>query len=191
MQTIPGQRSDVFIFYPQAGAFVGYLIEEYSHATMAGFLDQMNKGRTLEDAFEFIYDKPLFEIENDWRALFNAVPLPAPLTTVVRGDISGEQGLNTPVPLVDYEAAAAASSDSQPDSTSTIAPSSLSTVTPENPQVFNPADFEEKSDPDWRVASLIIGLSVITGIWLFTSRRRMPKRKTLRSSTQHDTKSRT
>jgi hypothetical protein len=178
MQTIPGQRSDVFIFYPQAGAFVGYLIEEYSHATMADFLDQMNKGRTLEDAFELIYDKPLYEIENDWRALFNADPLPAPFATVVPGDISGAQVPNTPVPLVDYEAAAAASSDRQPDSTSTITPASLPTVTPENPQVFNPADFEEKNDPDWLVAGLIIGLSVVTGVWLFTSRRRMPKRKT-------------
>jgi hypothetical protein len=44
--------------------------------------------------------------------------------------------------------------------------------------VFIPGDFEENNDPDWLVAGLIIGLSVVTGLWLFTSRRRMPKRKT-------------
>jgi hypothetical protein len=178
MQTIPGQQSDVFIFYPQAGAFVGYLVEEYSHATMADFLEQMNKGRSLEDAFELIYDKPFYEVENDWRALFNADPLPIPSATVEPGEIDGEQLPNTPVPLIDYEASAAASTGQRPDSTSTVTPSSLPTVTPENPQVFIPGDFEENNDPDWLVAGLIIGLSVVTGLWLFTSRRRMPKRKT-------------
>lgn len=178
MQTIPGQQSDVFIFYPQAGAFVGYLVEEYSHATMADFLEQMNKGRSLEDAFELIYDKPFYEVENDWRALFNADPLPIPSATVEPGEIDGEQLPNTPVPLIDYEASAAASTGQRLDSTSTVTPSSLPTVTPENPQVFIPGDFEENNDPDWLVAGLIIGLSVVTGLWLFTSRRRMPKRKT-------------
>jgi hypothetical protein len=178
MQTIPGQQSDVFIFYPQAGAFVGYLVEEYSHATMADFLEQMNKGRSLEDAFELIYDKPFYEVENDWRALFNADPLPIPSATVEPGEIDGEQLPNTPVPLIDYEASADASTGQRPDSTSTVTPSSLPTVTPENPQVFIPGDFEENNDPDWLVAGLIIGLSVVTGLWLFTSRRRMPKRKT-------------
>ena len=178
MQTIPGQQSDVFIFYPQAGAFVGYLVEEYSHATMADFLEQMNKGRSLEDAFELIYDKPFYEVENDWRALFNADPLPIPSATVEPGEIDGEQLPNTPVPLIDYEASAAASTGQQPDSTSTVTPSSLPTVTPENPQVFIPGDFEENNEPDWLVAGLTIGLSVVTGLWLFTSRRRMPKRKT-------------
>ena len=178
MQTIPGQSRDVSIFYPQAGAFVGYLVEEYSHATMADFLDQLNKGRSLEDAFELIYAKPLYEVENDWRAMFNADPLPIPSATVIPGEISGEQIPNSPVPLVDYEASAAASTGRQPDSTSTITPSALPTVTPEIPSVFNPADFEETNDPDWLVAGVIIGLSVITGLWLFTSRRRIPKRKT-------------
>ena len=157
---------------------MGYLVEEYSHATMADFLDQMNKGRSLEDAFELIYDKPLYEVENSWRALFNADPLPSPSATVIADEIDGEQLPNTPVPLVDYEAAAAASLGDQSGSTSTVTPSSLPTVTPEIPQVFDPTDVEEKNDPDWLVAGLIIGLSVVTGIWLFTSRRRMPKRKT-------------
>ena len=178
MQTIPGQSRDVSIFYPQAGAFVGYLVEKYSQATMADFLEQVNKGRSLEDAFELIYDKPLYEVENDWRALFNADPLPIPSATVEPGKINKEQLPNTPVPLIDYEASAAASTGQQPDSTSTVTPSSLPTVTPENPQVFIPGDFEENNEPDWLVAGLTIGLSVVTGLWLFTSRRRMPKRKT-------------
>jgi len=178
MQTIPGQRSDVLIFYPQAGAFVGYLIEKYSHATMADFLAQLNRGRSVQDAFELIYDKPIYEAENDWRTLFNADPLPAPVATAVPVEISGERVPNMPVPLVDYEAAAAAYTGRHPDSTSTISPSAFPKVTPENLQIFSPDDIEEKNDSDWLAAGLIIGLSLVTGVWLFTSRRTMPKRKT-------------
>lgn len=190
MQTVPGQSRDVSIFYPQAGAFVGYLVEEYSHAKMADFLDQMNKSNSLEDAFELTYDKPVYEVENDWRAMFNADPLPTPSATVILGAINGEQVPNSPIPLVDYKAVAAAATGHQPDSTSTTTPSALPIVTPEIRSVFNSADFEETNDPDWLVAGLIIGLSVITGLWLFTSRRRMPKRKTYRPSGKHDTKNR-
>ena len=178
MQTIPGRSREVSIFYPQAGAFVGYLVEEYSHTTMADFLDQINKGRSLEDAFELIYEKPLYEVENDWRAIFNAAPLPTPSATLIPREINGGLVPYSPVPLVDYEASAAASAGRRPDSISTTAPSALPTVTPEIPSVFNPTDFEEKNNPDWFVAGLIIGLSVITGLWLFASRRRIPKRKT-------------
>ncbi len=181
MLTIPGQRRDVSIFYPQAGAFVGYLIEEYSHATMADFLEQLNKGRSVEDAFELIYDKPLYEVENNWRALFGAEALPIPSATAEPSEHTDTEVEITSVPLVDYEAAANAASggntSSQPQSTATTAPSSLPTATPENTPVFDPSVFEDEQNPNWAVAGIVIGLSVIVGVWLFTSRSRMPKRK--------------
>lgn len=175
MLTIPGQRSDVFIFYPQAGAFVGYLVEEYSHATMADFLALLNKGRSVEDAFELIYDKPLYEVENDWRALFGADALPAPEPTISGGVSPIEDASETSVPLIDYEAAT--HSARAPKLTPTIAPASLPTATPENPPVFDPSIFEDEPSPNWLVAGIVIGLSVVVGVWLFLSRRRMPKRK--------------
>lgn len=173
MQTIPGQRSDVFIFYPQAGAFVGYLVEEYSHATMAEFLAELNKGRVVEDAFELIYDLPLHEAENNWRKLFNADALPVPSATVESSETSAPT--STAVPLVDYEAAAKASQGVE--ETSTALPSSLPTVTPENSPVLDPDLSDDEPDPNYAVAGVVIGLSVLVGVWLFTSRRRMPKRK--------------
>ncbi|MBN4064577.1 hypothetical protein JYU04_02455 [Dehalococcoides mccartyi] len=172
MQTVPGQRSDVFIFYPQAGAFVGYLVEEYSHETMADFLAMLNKGRSIQDAFELIYDKTLYEVENDWRALFKADALPIPSATVESGD-AGEIIVDTQVPLIDYESL----NTGAPHPTSTVAPASLPTVTPRNLPEFPSSLSDGQPTPNWTVAGLIIGLSVITGIWLFTSRRRMPKRK--------------
>jgi hypothetical protein len=176
MQTIPGQRSDVFIFYPQAGAFVGYLVEEYSHATMADFLAELNKGRNVQDAFELIYDRPLYEVENDWRALFGADSLPVPSTTPLPAESDTDKVADTPVPLVDYKAAARASSGQQPSSTTT--PEFLPTVTPEHPPALDPAISDDEPSPNYVVAGIVIGLSVLVGVWLFTSRRRIPKRKT-------------
>ncbi|NQW20589.1 MAG: hypothetical protein HQ477_07700 [Chloroflexi bacterium] len=170
MQTIPGQRSDVSIFYPQAGAFVGYLVDEYSHAGMADLLGEVNKGRSIQRAFELIYHKPLYEVENDWRKLFNADPLPIPSATVEVSDAVGEKIPNTPVPLVDYEAAAG-----NPQPTSTVAPATLPTVTPETPPLFDQTDSIEEYGTNWAIAGIVIGLSIITGIWLFTSRRKIPK----------------
>jgi hypothetical protein len=173
MGTIPGKRSDLFIFYPQAGAFVGYLVEEYSHATMAGFLALLNKGRSVQDAFEIVYDKPLYEVENDWRAKFNADPLPAPVATVEPSESASEQEENTSVPLIDYASASAAGN--QPSATSV--PSQIPTSPPTIQPDFNPAIVTDDSEPDYLVASLVIGLSIIVGVWLFTSRRRAPRRK--------------
>jgi hypothetical protein len=175
MITIPGQRSDVFIFYPQAGAFVGYLVETYSHDTMADFLAMLNKGRSVPDAFELIYDIPLYEAENDWRTQFDAPLIPIPSATPNPSDIAADSVPNSPVPLVDYSAIG--SQPSQP--TSTITPAFLPTVTPEIPSAIAPAASEETDDPatNWLVAGVVIGLSAIVGIWLFTSRRRMPKRR--------------
>ena len=181
MQTIPGQRRDVAIFYPQAGAFVGYLVEEYSHATMAELLSLLNKGRSIEDAFEIIYDKPLYEVENSWRALFGAEPLPIPSATVQPSEATVVPSDPTSVPLIDYEAVATAAktggTSAQSQANGTTVPSSIPTVTSQDTPVFDPSVIEDNQDPDWIVAGIVIGLSVIVGVWLFTSRRRMPKRK--------------
>ena len=172
MQTIPGQRSDVFIFYPQAGAFVGYLVEEYHHEAMADFLTLLNKGRSVQDAFEIVFNKPLYEVENEWRSLFNAAPLPIPTATIEPSKYDSDQSYRTSVPLIDY--ANTTSGNKTP--TPTTAPSLLPTVTPKKTPVSNPTLFEEKSEPDYVVASLVIGLSIIVGVWLFTSRRKPSKR---------------
>ena len=172
MQTIPGQRSDVFIFYPQAGAFVGYLVEEYHHEAMADFLTLLNKGRSVQDAFEIVFNKPLYEVENEWRSLFNAAPLPIPTATIEPSKYDSDQSYRTSVPLIDY--ANTTSGNKTP--TPTTAPSLLPTVTPKKTPVPNPTLFEEKSEPDYVVASLVIGLSIIVGVWLFTSRRKPSKR---------------
>ncbi|MBP38682.1 MAG: hypothetical protein CL726_05135 [Chloroflexi bacterium] len=172
MGTVPGLRSDVIIFYPQAGAFVGYLVEKYSPTTMSEFLAMLNKGRSVQDAFELIFDTTLREAENDWRALFGAEPLTIPSATVDPADTIDNSVPATSVPLVDYSASGP--STNQPSSTTT--PEYLPTITPENPAVNPMVTVDDEPTTNWLVAGIVIGLSAIVGLWLFTSRRRMPKR---------------
>ena len=174
MGTIPGKRSDVLIFYPQAGAFVGYLVEEFSHATMAEFLAAMNGGQPLTTAFEEIYGKSLYKVKNDWRDMFNADPLALPSATAEPADTTDSAVRSTPVPLLAYGSGVPITRKPEPETQ----PESLPTVTPQTaPKSGESADAQD-SGPDPLVAGIVIGMSLIIGIWLFTSRRKMPKRKT-------------
>jgi hypothetical protein len=179
MGTIPGKRSDVFIFYPQAGAFVGYLVEEFSHATMAEFLAAMDGGLPLTTAFEEIYGKSLYEVENDWRDLFNAAPFSLPSATAEPANTTDSAVRSTPVPLLAYGSGVANTRGPESDakSESEAEPESLPTVTPQTAPNSDESTVAAESGANPLVAGIVIGMSVIIGIWLFVSRRRMPKRK--------------
>ena len=179
MGTIPGKRSDVFIFYPQAGAFVGYLVEEFSHATMAEFLAAMDGGLPLTTAFEEIYGKSLYEVENDWRDLFNAAPFPLTAATAEPAITTDSAARSTPVPLLSYGSGVSSTLEPVSDakSESEAEPDSLPTVTPQKAPNSDENTVAAESGANPLVAGIVIGMSVIIGIWLFVSRRRMPKRK--------------
>jgi len=195
MGTIPGRRSDIFIFYPQAGAFVGYLVEEYGAGSMASYLAAMNAGQSLLSGFEQVFGKSLYEVENEWRARFDASPLAIPTVTPEPTLSTESESPSTPVPLVDYRASSQGISDSTSELDSTnsagaAVPVFLPTVTPpssgdehseraDSQATGLSAQTGNVSDPNYLVAGLVIGLSILTGLWLFTSRRsKLPKRKT-------------
>ena len=189
MQTIPGQRSDVFIFYPQAGAFVGYLVEEYAAGSMGDFLAAINSGQSLLLAFEEVYGKSLYEMENDWRANFEAAPLAIPSVTPEPAEPSEESSPRTPIPLVNFSVGSSGASDSAGDMaatgvTGTTAPVFLPTVTPQNSGNTGTASggsatgTGSDSNPNYVIAILVVALLVFAGIWLFIARRsKLPKRK--------------
>jgi len=181
MASIPGQSRDVFIFYPQAGAIVGYIVEEFGHDKMAEYLAAINTGGTINAAFKDVYGKSIFEVENNWRADFGAAPLPITEETAEATDST-----DVDVPLVGFEPAttgtdvetSAGSDAGSGQSAPTAVPNPLPTVTPEFSMPEFPGFVEEKPEPNWLVAGIVIGLSIIIGVWLFISRRRMPKPKT-------------
>jgi hypothetical protein len=177
MLSIPGKRSDVFIFYPQAGAFVGYVVEEYGAESMASFLALMDTGISLFESFEQNYGKPLYDVENDWRENFDAAQMALPTATSSTSISGSESSDATPVPLVEFDPVTKPADQPAP----TTAPQSLPTVTPQQSDPFtgetNDIANAPESGPNILVAGIVIGLSIVIGVWLFTSRRRMPKPK--------------
>ncbi|MCZ6538607.1 MAG: peptidase MA family metallohydrolase [Chloroflexi bacterium] len=197
MGTIPGRRSDVFIFYPQAGAFVGYLVEEYGAGSMADYLAVMNGGQPLLQAFEQIYGQTLYEVENDWRSRFGAGPLALPAATPEPTRSADGSSPGTPVPLVDFSAGMSNSTGAAGDAAATsltgaAAPVFLPTATPRPVLVIgggsgnsgtsdsgSAPEAGDGSGPDYVVGGLIAVLLIVVAAWLFTSRRsKLPKRET-------------
>ena len=191
MGTIPGKRSDVFIFYPQAGAFVGYLVEEYGAKTMADYLAAMNEGQSLLAGFEEIYGQSLYSVENDWRTLFGAVPLVVPSATPEPVRPADDSPAGTTVPLVDYKMSSSSSSNDGSEPRPTVEANTVVPPVPAQQSLIestrSPATSsddpnpEAASDarPDYMVAGLVTVLVVVVGAWLYTSRRpKQPKRKT-------------
>jgi len=180
MASIPGKSRDVFIFYPQAGAIVGYIVEEFGHEKMANYLAAVNNGGTINGSFKEVYGKSIYEVENDWRAEFDAAPLPINEETPEATDSTSDLD-RTGVPLVGFEPVKTGpetgsdAGSGQPAQTAAANP--FPTVTPELPLPGFPGFVEEKPAPNWFVAGIAIALSVIIGVWLFLSRRKMPKQK--------------
>ena len=78
MNRVPGRRDEISVFYPQAGHFVGYLINAYGHERVAVLLENLDSGQEIADAFHSTYGESLYDVENTWRSTLGAGPLPTP-----------------------------------------------------------------------------------------------------------------
>jgi hypothetical protein len=171
MWSIPGRRADVAVFYPQAGAFVGYLVEQYGAELMAVYLSALNGGGIPLESFKHTYKKNLFEIENDWRALFHANALPIPSATSPSSLPVNNSSPSTPVPLVDFSAG---------QNSYNTAIHTLESIFPQNNTSTlyrDKASYDTRVNPDYRVIVVVAVLSGLVAIWLFTPRYKLPKRK--------------
>jgi hypothetical protein len=188
MGSIPGQRRDISIFYPQAGAFVGYLVEEYGAESMAGYLAALNGGNTLLSGFEQTYGKSLYEVENDWRIVFGADELVIPSATSKPDRPTDRSSPGTPVPLVDFSMGSTSSSDStgDPAATAKTDPVLLPESTPQTSNSNSGAPATSGGDsatgtggdagPDYLVVGLVTALLIVIGAWFYSSpRSRRPK----------------
>ena len=167
MNTIPGRREDVFIFYPQAGAFVGYLVEKYGADTMARYLAGINNGESAIENFKEIYGSSIYEIENDWRSTFNATPITIPSPTSEPSRTTKHSMQSTPVPLVDYKV-----NTEKTSGATSYTPKVSSTTTVEN----STDDVVTRSSSRQLVPTITIGLTIIMALGFFASRYRNNKR---------------
>ena len=167
MNTIPGRREDVFIFYPQAGAFVGYLVEKYGAETMARYLAGINNGESAIENFKEIYGSSIYEIENDWRSTFNATPITIPSPTSEPSRTTKHSMQSTPVPLVDYKVNTEKTSGATP-----YTPKVSSTTTVKN----STDDMATRSSSRQLVPTITIGLTIIMALGFFAFRYKNHKR---------------
>ena len=164
MNTIPGQRDDVFVFYPQAGAFVGYLIEEYGADTMARYLAGIDNGQAVFKNFNEVYGRSIYEVENDWRSNFNATPITIPAPTSEPDKTIDHSISSTPVPLVDYRTTSKRTSDPT-GSTSTVSPL-ITTV--ENSDTTSRNNIATRSSSRQTVLILTTILAILIGLCFIT-----------------------
>ena len=167
MNTIPGRREDVFIFYPQAGAFVGYLVEEYGADTMALYLAGINNGESAIENFNEIYGSSIYEIENDWRSTFNATPITIPTPTSEASKTTKHSIHSTPVPLVNYKV-----STEKTSKATSYTPKVSSTTTVKN----STDDVATRSSSRQLVPAITIGLTIIMALGVFAFRYKNNKR---------------
>lgn len=91
MSTLPGDPTDVIIFYGQARSIVQHMVREYGTDSMRDLMAAMKEGDTVDDAIQDVYGLSRVELENEWRNTLGApefVPpnldayLPTPIPTV-------------------------------------------------------------------------------------------------------------
>ena len=172
MNTIPGRRDDVFIFYPQAGAFVGYLVEEYGADTMARYLAGINNRQSAAENFNEIYGRSIYEIENNWRSNFNATPITIPPPTPEPNKTTKHSIQSTPVPLVNYKV----SSEKTSEATSYIPKVTPTIPTVKNDDKNSTNDIATRSSSRQLVPAITVAITIIMALGFFAFRYKNYKR---------------
>ena len=68
MNSVPGQRRDITLFYGKSGSFVGYLIDEFGAERMSALMDTLNRGTRINDAIRAAYSFELDDLDAVWTA---------------------------------------------------------------------------------------------------------------------------
>jgi hypothetical protein len=98
MGALPGTRSAISLFYPQSGAFAGYLHQRFGAEGIAALLKSINEGRKVHDAALNVWGVSLDDIENDWRISLGAQALPTPTTELAATPTLSPEGVPAPSP---------------------------------------------------------------------------------------------
>ncbi len=72
MSTLPGDPTDVIIFYGQARSIVQHMVHEYGTESMRDLMAAMKVGDSVDDAIQDIYGISRVELENEWRDTLGA-----------------------------------------------------------------------------------------------------------------------
>ncbi len=82
MNSVPGRRRDIGVFYAQSADFVAFLAERYGEQELGRLIHRLNEGDQIDEAMLFVYGSDLTALENDWRSSYGLPPVPNPEPTV-------------------------------------------------------------------------------------------------------------
>ncbi|MSQ08616.1 MAG: hypothetical protein EXR57_02745 [Dehalococcoidia bacterium] len=174
MGTVPATGPEIALFYPESGAFVGYLYARFGPDGLAALLRAMNEGRRVHDATRQAWDVSLDDVENDWRLSLGAAPLPTPRLTRVHASpfAQGATGTTPPAILPSPTAgpASAPVSTDLPIGTPRSAPMGTSIVS--SPASSAPP-VDSSGFPAWALVLAVVTTfaAALTGRWAILSRR--------------------
>ena len=66
MQTVPGKPSDVRLFYSISESFVDFLFSEYGSRKIKDLLNNLDSGKSVDEAMLSTYGTPLETIQSNW-----------------------------------------------------------------------------------------------------------------------------
>jgi len=96
MNTLPGRPEDIHLFYPQAGAFVGYLVERFGNTSVAGVFTDLDSGVRIDEAVQSALG---FQLEDLDAAFRRSVGAPATATTSPPSTPAPSATPASPVPM--------------------------------------------------------------------------------------------
>ncbi|MFQ5860274.1 MAG: peptidase MA family metallohydrolase [Dehalococcoidia bacterium] len=76
--SVPGDPTDVVIFYAQTHSVVEHLIETYGAGKMRELFQALQAGSSIEEALQQVYGLDQYELDSQWRQRLGLRPLPPP-----------------------------------------------------------------------------------------------------------------
>lgn len=139
MSSLPGDPTDVIIFYGQARSIVQHMVAEYGTGKMGELMAAMKSGANMDDSIRQVYGISLLELENEWRDTLGApefvppsldallpTPIPRPAIELFTFDSLRETGGSAATPEVAEEP----SPTPEPESTPAVQSGAIARATP-------------------------------------------------------------
>lgn len=159
LSTLPGDPTDVIIFYGQARSLVRHMATAYGTEKMRELMAAMKSGKSVDDAIQEVYGISRVELENEWRDSLGApefVPpnldafLPTPIPRAEIELFTFDSLENTgagPTPAAGEEASPTAEPEPTPAPEPTVSLAVAATSEPAAEATAEPATSPQDEDP--------------------------------------------
>ena len=74
MGSVPGQPSDVHVYYAQSWSLVNFMVNAFGVERMSTMLNALNNGQPIDQAIQTAYGLTSLQLESGWRTQLRAAP---------------------------------------------------------------------------------------------------------------------